>query len=311
MNVVSSLVDLIGDTPLVELVRLEKKFGCKARVFAKVESFNPSGSVKDRVARQMILDAEKEGRLKEGSTIIEPTSGNTGIGIAAIAAAKGYSCIIVMPDTMSKERRRMIAAYGAEIVLTPGKEGMAGSVKKAAELEKEIPFAFVLGQFDNPSNPKAHLLSTGPEIMEAMEGKIDAFVAGIGTGGTITGVAEYLKSKIPDVYIAGVEPASSPLLTKGEAGPHQIQGIGANFIPAVLKRELIDEVVDVRNEDAFDYARAAARVEGLLIGISSGAALKAAIELAKREEFAGKNVVVLFPDGGDRYFSTPLFQEDE
>ena len=310
MNVFHNAADLVGNTPLLELVHLQKELGCKARLFAKVEGFNPSGSVKDRIAKQMIISAEEEGLLKEGSTIIEPTSGNTGIGIAAISAARGYRCIIVMPETMSVERRRMIAAYGAEIVLTPGKLGMAGSVEEAKRLEKEIPGSLVLGQFDNPNNPKAHVLTTGPEIEDALDGKVDAFVGGIGTGGTVTGVATYLKSKNPSVKVYGVEPASSPLLTEGHAGPHKIQGIGANFVPSVLDRNLIDEVVDVADEDAFAYARMVAKKEGLLVGISSGAALKAAAEIAKRDEFDGKNVVVLFPDGGDRYFSTPLFEEE-
>ena len=308
MNVYHNVAELVGNTPLLELVHLEKELGCKARLFAKVESYNPSGSVKDRIARQMILSAEEEGLLKEGSTIIEPTSGNTGIGIAAIAAARGYRCIIVMPETMSVERRRMIAAYGAEIVLTPGKLGMAGSVEEAKRLEKEIHGALVLGQFDNPNNPKAHILTTGPEIERDLGETIDAFVAGIGTGGTLTGVATYLKTKNPALKVFGVEPAASPLLSEGKAGPHKIQGIGANFVPSVLNRDLIDEVVDVLDDDAFACARLVAHKEGLLVGISSGAALKAAIEVAKRDEFAGKNVVVIFPDGGDRYFSTPLFE---
>ena len=310
MNICHSVDELVGNTPLLELTHLERELGCKARLFAKVESFNPSGSVKDRIARQMILDAEEKGLLGKGSTIIEPTSGNTGIGIAAIAAARGYECIIVMPETMSLERRRMIAAYGAKIVLTAGSRGMAGSVEEAKRLGSTIPGSLVLGQFDNPSNPKAHVLSTGPEIEKALEGRIDAFVAGIGTGGTITGVADYLKSKDANVRIVGVEPASSPLLSQGEAGPHKIQGIGANFVPAVLDRSLIDQIVDVADEDAFAYARLVGKKEGLLVGISSGAALKAAVDLAKQDGYAGKNVVVLFPDGGDRYFSTPLFQEE-
>lgn len=310
MNVYHSVDELIGNTPLLELTRIEAKFALKARLFAKVEGVNPSGSVKDRIARQMILDAEEKGLLKEGSTIIEPTSGNTGIGIASIAAARGYRCILTMPETMSIERRRIIAAYGAEIVLTPGKEGMAGAVNGAKKLNEEIPNSIILAQFDNPSNPKAHVLSTGPEIEKALDGQVDAFVAGIGTGGTITGVATYLKGKRPSIHIVGVEPASSPLLTKGQAGPHKIQGIGANFVPSVLEKDLLDEVVDVNDEDAFAYARLVGKTEGLLVGISSGAALFAAIEIAKKDEFAGKNVVVLFPDGGDRYFSTPLFTEE-
>ena len=311
MNVYHSVDELIGNTPLLELIRLEKKLGLKARLFAKVEGLNPSGSVKDRIARQMILDAEEKGLLKEGSTIIEPTSGNTGIGIASIASARGYRCILTMPETMSIERRRIIAAYGAEIVLTPGKEGMAGAVSGAKKLNEEIPNSIILAQFDNPSNPKAHILATGPEIEKDLDGQVDAFVAGIGTGGTITGVATYLKEKRPNVHIVGVEPASSPLLTKGQAGPHKIQGIGANFVPSVLRKELLDEVVDVNDDDAFKYARLVGKTEGLLVGISSGAALFAAIEIAKRDEFAGRNVVVLFPDGGDRYFSTPLFAEED
>ncbi len=310
MNVYHSVEELIGNTPLLELTNLEKHFGCKARLFAKVESLNPSGSVKDRVAKYMILEAERRGELQPGATIIEPTSGNTGIGIASIAASKGYRCIIVMPDTMSLERRRMIAAYGAEIVLTPGKEGMAGSVNKANALLKEIPGSVVLGQFDNPANPLAHIETTGPEIEEALDGNVDAFVAGIGTGGTITGVAKYLKTKHPCIHIVGVEPASSPLLTQGHAGPHKIQGIGANFVPTILDRGLIDEVVDIQDEEAFEYAKLCGKREGLLIGISAGAALKAAVSVAKQADYVGKNVVVLFPDGGDRYFSTPLFMED-
>lgn len=310
MNVYTSVSELIGDTPLLELRNLERAYGCKAKVYAKIEGLNPSGSVKDRAAKWMILDAERKGLLKEGATIIEPTSGNTGIGIASIAAAKGYRCLIVMPESMSVERRRMIAAYGAEIVLTPKQQGMAGSVEEAKRLAAQIEGAVILGQFDNPANSLAHFESTGPEIEAALDGNIDVFVAGFGTGGTISGVARYLKSKRP-VRVVGVEPASSPLLSKGHSGPHGIQGIGANFVPGVLDVALIDEIVGVEDQDAYAYARAMGKKEGLLVGISSGAALSVAIKEAKKDENEGKNVVVVFPDSGDRYFSTPLFMEEE
>ena len=309
MNVFTSVDQLIGNTPLLELTHLEKRFGCKGRLFAKIESLNPSGSVKDRAAKWMIEDAETKGLLKQGSTIIEPTSGNTGIGIASIAAAKGYRCLIVMPESMSIERRRMIAAYGAEIVLTPKEKGMVGSVEEAKRLQGEIPNAIILGQFDNPANARAHFESTGPEIEKALDGKIDVFVAGFGTGGTITGVGSYLKTK-HQVRVIGVEPASSPLLSSGKAGPHKIQGIGANFVPSVLDQSVIDEIVPVQDEDAFTYARLVGKEEGILVGISSGAALKAAVDVAKEADSVGKNIVVIFPDGGDRYFSTPLFEEE-
>lgn len=307
-KIYKSVEELIGKTPLLELTNLEQKMGLKATLLAKVEALNPGGSAKDRVAKRMVEDAEKAGILKEGATIIEPTSGNTGIGLAVMAAARGYRAIIVMPDTMSMERRLLMTAFGAELVLTEGVKGMAGAIEKAEELAKEIPNSFIPGQFDNPSNPAAHYDTTGPEIWEDTDGKVDIFVAGIGTGGTLTGVGRYLKEKNPNVKIIGVEPASSPLLTKGTAGPHGLQGIGANFVPSILDTELYDEVLTVTEEEAYEAGRALAREEGLLAGISAGAAVHAAAEVAKRPENEGKTVVVLLPDTGDRYLSTPMFQ---
>ncbi|WP_276953152.1 cysteine synthase A [Enterocloster lavalensis] len=302
-------IELVGKTPLVELVNLEKREGLKARLLAKVEYFNPAGSVKDRVGKAMIEAAEQSGELKPGAVIIEPTSGNTGIGLASVAAAKGYRMILTMPDTMSVERRNILKAYGAEIVLTPGERGMTGAIEKAEELAKEIPGSFIPGQFDNPENPKAHELTTGPEIWEDTEGCVDAFVAGVGTGGTITGTGRYLKKMNPAVKIIAMEPAESPVLSAGHGGPHKIQGIGAGFVPKVLDTGIYDEIVTVEDDDAFAGARLLARTEGMLVGISSGAALYAAIALARREEYAGKTIVVLLPDSGDRYYSTPLFVE--
>ncbi|MGN0136027.1 cysteine synthase A [Anaerotignum sp.] len=307
-KIYKSVEELIGKTPLLELTKLEQELGLKATLLAKVEALNPGGSAKDRVAKRMVEDAEQAGILKAGATIIEPTSGNTGIGLAVMAAARGYRTIIVMPDTMSMERRLLMTAFGAELVLTEGAKGMAGAIEKAEELAKEIPNSFIPGQFDNPSNPAAHYDTTGPEIWEDTDGKVDIFVAGIGTGGTLTGVGRYLKEKNPDVKIIGVEPASSPLLTKGTAGPHGLQGIGANFVPSILDTELYDEVLTVTEEEAYEAGRALARKEGLLAGISAGAAVHAAAEVAKRPENAGKTIVVLLPDTGDRYLSTPLFQ---
>ena len=304
-----NLSDLIGNTPLMELTKIEKKLQLKAKIYAKVEYFNPAGSVKDRVALQMINDAEEAGLAKEGTTFIEPTSGNTGIGIAAIARAKGYNAIIVMPESMSIERRKLIQAYGAKLVLTEASKGMKGAIERANQLKEEIPNSLILGQFDNPSNPKAHYLHTGPEIYQDLNGKVDAFVAGVGTGGTVSGVGKFLKEKNPNIKVVGVEPASSPVLTKGVAGPHMIQGIGAGFVPNTLNRDILDEVITVSNEDAFEYGRLIGETEGMLVGISSGAALKGAIELASRKEFEGKNIVVLLPDTGDRYLSTKLFGE--
>ncbi len=307
-KIYKSVEELIGKTPLLELTKLEEKLGLKGTLLAKVEALNPGGSVKDRVAKRMVEDAEKAGILKAGATIIEPTSGNTGIGLAVMAAARGYKAIIVMPDTMSIERRLLMTAFGAELVLTEGAKGMAGAVAKAEELAKEIPNSFIPGQFDNPSNPAAHYDTTGPEIWEDTDGKVDIFVAGIGTGGTLTGVGRYLREKNPAVKIIGVEPASSPLLTKGVAGPHGLQGIGANFVPSILDTELYDEVLTVTNEEAYETGRALAQTEGVLAGISAGAAVFAATEVAKRPENAGKTIVVLLPDTGDRYLSTPMFQ---
>lgn len=306
-NIYKSAAELIGKTPLLELSNIEKKNDLKANILAKLEYFNPAGSVKDRIAFQMIEDAEKDGTLKPGATIIEPTSGNTGIGLASIATAKGYKAIIVMPETMSVERRNIIKAYGAEIVLTDGTKGMKGAIVKADELSKEIPGSFVAGQFVNPSNPKAHRLTTGPEIWEDTDGKVDVFVAGIGTGGTITGVGEYLKEKNPDVKVIAVEPATSPVLSKGVSGAHKIQGIGAGFVPDTLNTKVYDEIIAVENDDAFVAAKEIASAEGILVGISSGAAYFAAKQIAERPEYAGKNIVALLPDSGDRYYSTPLF----
>lgn len=308
-KIYTSADQLIGKTPLLELTHIEKKLGLKAKVIAKLEYFNPAGSVKDRIAKKMIDDAEAAGKLTPDSVIIEPTSGNTGIGLASVAAARGYRIIIVMPETMSVERRQLMKAYGAELVLTEGAKGMKGAIAKAEELAKEIPGAFIPGQFVNPSNPAAHREATGPEIYEDTDGKVDYFVAGVGTGGTVTGVGEYLKSKIPSVKVVAVEPESSAVLSTGVAGPHKIQGIGAGFVPDVLNTKIYDEIIPVSNENAFEAGRLVGKSEGVLVGISSGAALHAAVELAKRPENEGKTIVVLFPDTGDRYLSTPLFAE--
>ena len=308
-NIYTSADQLIGRTPLLELVHLEKELDLKAKIVAKLEYFNPAGSVKDRVAKSMIEDAEKSGKLKPGSVIIEPTSGNTGIGLASVAAARGYRTIIVMPETMSIERRQLMKAYGAELVLTEGAKGMKGAIAKAEELAAETPNSFIPGQFVNPANVYAHKTTTGPEIYEDTDGKVDIFVAGVGTGGTVTGVGEYLKEKNPAVKIVAVEPASSPVLSKGEAGAHKIQGIGAGFVPDILNTGIYDEIIPVANEDAFATGKLIGRKEGVLVGISSGAATYAAIELAKRPENAGKTIVVLLPDTGDRYLSTPLFAD--
>ncbi|MGM9645777.1 MAG: cysteine synthase A [Eubacteriales bacterium] len=308
-NVYKSADQLIGKTPLLELTNTEKKLELKATILAKLEYFNPAGSVKDRIAKAMLDDAEKSGKLKPGSVIIEPTSGNTGIGLASVATARGYRIIIVMPETMSVERRQLMKAYGAELVLTEGAKGMKGAIAKADELAAEIPNSFIPGQFVNPANPEAHFLTTGPEIYEDTDGKVDIFVAGVGTGGTVTGVGKYLKSKNPDVKVVAVEPASSPVLSTGVAGSHKIQGIGAGFVPKVLDTTIYDEIITVTNEDAFATGKMIGKNEGVLVGISSGAAVWASIELAKRPENAGKNIVVLLPDTGDRYLSTPLFAE--
>ena len=306
-KVYDSILDLVGKTPLVELKRIEEKEGLQAKLIAKVESFNPAGSVKDRIAKAMIEDAEAKGLLKEGSVIIEPTSGNTGIGLAAAATVKGYRMILTIPETMSVERRNIVKAYGAEVVLTDGTKGMKGAIEKADELAKEIPNSFIAGQFVNPANPATHKKTTGPEIWEDTDGEVDIFVAGVGTGGTITGTGEYLKEKKPEVKIVAVEPASSPVLSDGVSGPHKIQGIGAGFVPDTLNTSIYDEIIKVENEDAFETGRYLAAEEAILAGISSGAALYAAIQLAKREENKGKTIVVLLPDNGDRYYSTALF----
>lgn len=308
-NIYTSADQLIGKTPLLELAHIEKAYDLKAKVIAKLEYLNPAGSVKDRVAKEMLDEAERTGRLKPGSVIIEPTSGNTGIGLAAVAAARGYRIIIVMPETMSVERRQIMKAYGAELVLSEGAKGMTGAIERADELAKEIPDSFIPGQFVNPANPKAHRESTGPEIYEDTDGKVDIFVAGVGTGGTVTGVGDYLKAKNPSVKVVAVEPQSSAVLSTGVAGSHKIQGIGAGFIPEVLNTAIYDEIIPVSDEDAFETGRLIGKSEGILVGISSGAAAFAAIELAKRPENAGKNIVVLLPDTGDRYLSTPLFGE--
>ena len=308
-KIYTSADQLIGHTPLLELTHIEKDADLSAKLLAKLEYFNPAGSVKDRIAKAMIDDAEASGKLKPGSVIIEPTSGNTGIGLASIAAARGYRAIFTMPETMSVERRMLLKAYGAEVVLTPGTAGMKGAIAKADELAKEIPNSFIPGQFVNPANPKAHIATTGPEIWDDTDGKVDIFVAGVGTGGTITGVGQYLKSKNPGVKVVAVEPASSPVLSKGTAGAHKIQGIGAGFVPDVLDTKVYDEIIPVENDDAFATGRLIGHKEGVLVGISSGAAVWAAIQLAKRPENAGKNIVVLLPDTGDRYLSTPLFAE--
>jgi len=301
--------ELVGNTPLIELTNLEKELDLKAKIFAKVESFNPAGSVKDRVALNMILDAEDKGILKSGATIIEPTSGNTGIGLASIGAMRGYKVILTMPSSMSKERIMLLKAYGAEVVLTEASLGMKGSLQKADELNKEIPNSVILGQFVNPANPEMHYKTTGPEIYNDLNGQVDYLVAGIGTGGTISGTGRYLKEKNPNVKVIGVEPFSSPLLTKGTAGPHKIQGIGANFVPDTLDQKVYDEIMDITNEESMEFARILGKKEGFLVGISSGAALSAAIKIAKKEDNKNKNIVVIFPDGGDRYISTELFNE--
>lgn len=308
MNVYESFTDLIGNTPLLELKGIEKKEKLEAKLLAKLEYFNPAGSVKDRIAKAMIDEAEAKGLLKEGSVIIEPTSGNTGIGLSAVAAARGYRIIITMPETMSIERRNLMKAYGAELVLTEGSKGMKGAIAKAEELSKEIPNSFIPSQFTNPANPTAHTESTGPEIWNDTDGKVDIFVAGVGTGGTLSGVGAYLKSKNPDVKIVAVEPADSPVLSQGKAGAHKIQGIGAGFVPETLNTEIYDEIIPVANEDAFAGGRAVVRNEGVLVGISSGAAVWAAVQLAKRPENKGKTIVALLPDTGERYLSTPMFE---
>lgn len=309
MKIYQSADELIGKTPLLELKKTEKKFNLNARLLAKLEYFNLTGSVKDRVAKEMLDDAERRGVLRENTVIIEPTSGNTGIGLAAVGAARGYKVMIVMPDTMSAERRKLMKAYGAELVLTDGKKGMKGAIEKAEELAKEIPDSFIAGQFVNPANPEAHRKTTSEEIWEDTDGAVDIFVAGVGTGGTVTGVGEVLKKKKPGVYVAAVEPAASPVLSEGKAGPHTIQGIGAGFVPKVLNTGVYDEVVPVSGEDAFAFARMMGKTEGVLVGISSGAALAAAIRIAQRKENEGKTIVALLPDGGDRYLSTALYEE--
>ena len=308
-KIYSGAAELIGGTPIVEFRNIEKELGLRAHLLAKLEYFNPAGSVKDRIARAMIEDAEEKGLLKEGSVIIEPTSGNTGIGLASIAAAKGYRVILTMPETMSVERRNILKAYGAEIVLTDGAKGMKGAIEKAEQLASETPGSFIPGQFVNPANPKAHYETTGPEVWNDTDGLVDAFVAGVGTGGTLSGTGKYLKEQKPSVYIAAVEPKSSPVLSEGHGGPHKIQGIGAGFVPDTLDTEIYNEVLPIENETAFEISKLVARKEGISVGISSGASLAGAIELAKRVEFEGKYIVALLPDSGDRYYSTPLFQE--
>lgn len=305
----TSIDQLIGRTPLLELVKIEKHFGLDAKIFAKLEYFNPAGSVKDRVAKAMIDDAEASGKLKPSTVIIEPTSGNTGIGLASVAAARGYKIIIVMPETMSVERRKLMKAYGAELVLTEGSKGMKGAIEKASELAAEIPDSFIAGQFVNPANPAIHKETTGPEIWQDTEGKVDIFISAVGTGGTLTGTGEYLRSQNPEIKIIAVEPAGSPVLSSGRAGPHKIQGIGAGFVPEVLNTRLYNQVITIKDEDAFTTAKLVGKVEGFLVGISSGAALHAAIETAKQPDNAGKNIVVILPDTGERYLSTPLFSE--
>ena len=307
-KIYKSADQLVGNTPILELGHIEKEFNLKAKLFAKLEYFNPTGSAKDRIAVSMINDAEKKGLIKSGATIIEPTSGNTGIGLASVCTARGYKAIIVMPDTMSKERIQLISAYGAEVVLSDGTKGMAGAIEKAEEIAKNTDNSFIPAQFDNPANPQIHFETTGPEIYEDMDGKVDVFVASVGTGGTLSGTGKYLKSKIKGVKVVAVEPKSSPLLSEGKAGPHKIQGIGANFVPKTLDTDIYDEIITISNEDAFEYGRLIGKKEGVLVGISSGAALKAAIEIAQRKEMEGKNIVVLLPDSGDRYLSTELFK---
>ena len=308
-HIYKGTLGLIGNTPLVEIVNVEKELGLEAKILVKLESFNPAGSVKDRVAKAMIEDAEERGVLKEGSVIIEPTSGNTGIGLASIAAVKGYRIILTMPETMSMERRNILKAYGAELVLTEGTRGMKGAIEKAEELAKEIPDSFIPGQFVNPANPAIHKATTGPEIWEDTDGKVDLIVAGVGTGGTLTGTGEYLKSKNPKIKVVAVEPAGSPVLSEGKSGPHKIQGIGAGFVPEVLNTDIYDEIIRIENDDAFEKGKLLAQKEGVLVGISSGAALSAAIQLAQRPENKGKTIVAVLPDNGDRYYSTPLFTE--